>query len=50
MVTLREMGCQSFESEEMIRTVRGKEETFVDGCGDQFKDAITLIASFLSVA
>jgi len=49
METLREMGCGSFESEEMIKTVQGKEETFVDGCGDQFKDAISLIASFLSV-
>jgi len=49
MKTLRDMGCDNFEAEEMIKTVRGKEETFVDGCGDQFKDAISLIASFLSV-
>ena len=49
MQTLRAMGCGEFTPEEMIRTVIGKEETFVDGCGDQFRGAINLIAAFLSI-
>jgi len=48
MDTLKDMGCQSFSADEMKRTVLGKEETFVDGCGTQFMQAVSLIAQFLS--
>lgn len=49
MKTLQEMGCENFTAEEMIRTVLGKEETFIEGCGDQFLDAVKLIAAYLSI-
>lgn len=49
MDVLRGMGCQNFVAEEMIKTVMGKEETFVDGCGDKFRESILIIAKFLSI-
>jgi len=49
METLKGMGCENFTTDEMIRTVTGHEETFIDSCGDQFRSTIKLIAAFLSV-
>ncbi len=46
MDTLKSMGCAEFNIDEMQKTVLGKEETFIDSCGDQFKSSVNLIASY----
>lgn len=47
MTNLREMGCTSFDPQEMIRTVAGKQETFAEGSGGHLQDAVGLVAKFV---
>lgn len=47
MTNLREMGCTSFDPQEMIRTVAGKQETFAEGSGGHLHDAVGLVAKFV---
>ena len=47
MANLREMGCTSFDPQEMIRTVAGKQETFAEGSGGHLQNAVGLVAKFV---
>jgi uridine kinase len=47
MSNLREMGCTTFDPQEMIRTVAGKQETFAEGSGGHLQDAVGLVAKFV---
>lgn len=47
MTNLREMGCTTFDPQEMIKTVAGKQETFAEGSAGHLQEAVHLVAGFV---